>query len=375
MAGIYLHIPFCKAKCHYCNFFSLATTKYRKEFHAALLMEISQRKEYLKGQTVDSIYFGGGTPSLLSIGELNEIFEHISQNYKLNDQLEVTLEANPDDLKADFLEGLNNTMVNRLSIGIQSFHDEELHYVNRVHSGQEAINSVKMAQDKGFDNLSLDLIYGIPVSSIERWQENLQILEELKPTHLSAYSLTQEAKTAYDVLVKKGKLQAPNDEKAIEQYELLQSFLPLIQMEQYEISNYASQGKYAVHNTNYWRGIPYLGFGPSAHSYNGKSRGWNISNLTQYIQSVEKGAVLAEQEILSQSNQWNEFVMTGLRTKWGVCLTDLRPRFPVPWIAIFKEKAKQFVEKQWMKEENDTYTLTSKGKLFADGIAVEFFVG
>ena len=374
MAGIYIHIPFCKRKCHYCNFFSLATTKYRPEFQKALLDEIVLRRNYIKDEKVDSIYFGGGTPSLLTLDELKSILSEIYSSFKISDTAEITLESNPDDLNSSYLAGLKNTAVNRLSIGIQSFNDEELKYVNRVHSAQEAIASIKTAQDAGFDNLSLDLIYGIPNSSMHSWERSLKIFEETQAPHLSAYSLTQEPNTAYDVLVKKGKMQAPQDEMAIAQYQLLQEFLPQLKMEQYEISNYARDQKYALHNTNYWRGIPYIGLGPSAHSFNGNSRQWNISNLSKYLQSIEDGKVQTEQENLSLQDQWNELVMTGIRTKWGVSIADLESRFPMEWIKELENKAKPFIQNYQVEKTNNTYILTSKGKLFADGIAAEFFL-
>ncbi len=374
MSGIYIHIPFCKKKCHYCNFFSLATTRYRPEFLESLLLEIEQRKSYLPSSKINSIYLGGGTPSLYSASDLNRIFEKLEEVFEISSSAEITLEANPDDLSAEYLSSLRSTSINRLSIGVQSFFDEELKSVNRVHSGKEAIESVKLAQDYGFDNLSLDLIYGIPASTINSWEKNLKILQELQPTHLSAYSLTQEPQTAYDVLVKKGKLQAPNDEKAIQQYEMLQDFLPLISMEQYEISNYAKDGKYAQHNTSYWQGIPYLGLGPSAHSYNGKSRRWNKAHLSDYIKSSENGGVSFDEEQLSLDNQWNEWVMTGLRTKWGIDLNASPKNFPKEWYDLFKEKAHSIINQELLMEDNGVFKLTKKGKFFADGLAGEFFV-
>lgn len=374
MAGIYIHIPFCKKKCHYCNFFSLATTRYRPEFLESLLLEIEQRKNYLPSSEIDSIYFGGGTPSLYSADDLNRVFEKLEEVFQVNPSAEITLESNPDDLSAEYLKSLRRTRINRLSIGVQSFFDEELISVNRVHSGKEAIESVKLAQDQGFNNLSLDLIYGIPASTITSWEDNLKILEDLKPMHLSAYSLTQEPKTAYDVLVKKGKLQAPSDEKAILQYEMLQDFLPQLGMEQYEISNYARDGKYAQHNTSYWQGIPYLGLGPSAHSYNGTSRRWNKAHLSDYIKSSENGGVSFEEEKLSLSNQWNEWVMTGLRTKWGVPLEASPKEFPKEWYELFRLKAQSVIQQELLTEEDGVFKLTKKGKFFADGIAAEFFV-
>ena len=374
MAGIYIHIPFCKRKCHYCNFFSLATTKYRSEFRKALIQEIINRRGYLNDESIDSIYFGGGTPSLLSADSINEILETIHHYFKINTSAEITLEANPDDLSKDYLKQLKQTAINRLSIGIQSFNDEELKYVNRIHNSKEAIESVYNAKDIGFSNISVDLIYGIPISSLTSWQENLQIVEEMKVSHLSAYSLTQEPNTAYDILVKKGKLQAPIDEISVAQYELLQASLPNLQMEQYEISNYAAKEKQALHNTNYWFGVPYLGLGPSAHSFNGESRRWNIAHLKDYISSAEEGIPKYEQEILSLNDKWNERIMTGIRTKWGIDISVLQKEFSDRHVHIFEEQAKKYILEGLLESQNRIYKLTAKGKLFADGIAAEFFM-
>lgn len=373
MAGIYIHIPYCKKKCHYCNFFSLATTKYRDVFVDALLKEIHQRKSEIQ-QPVSSIYFGGGTPSLLSRKELDDIFNQIHQDYQIKDGIEITLEANPDDLSNEYLQALRKTDVNRLSIGIQSFNDHDLQSVNRVHSGQEAYESVIRAKEVGFVNLSLDLIYGIPSSNLQIWENNLQKIKELDADHLSAYSLTQEPQTAYDVLVKKGKAKAPDDERAIEQYKMLQAFLPELKMEQYEISNYARNRKYAIHNTSYWKGIPYIGFGPSAHSFNGMYRRWNISFLKKYIDSAMNGFVEFDEEKLSLSNQWNEWVMTGLRTQWGVDLNKTPQNSPTEWIDQFHQIAKGFIKQKLITQQASVFKLSPKGKLFADGIAAEFFM-
>jgi oxygen-independent coproporphyrinogen-3 oxidase len=374
MAGIYIHIPFCKRKCHYCNFFSLATKQFHKEFSVALIQEIKERKNYLPTKVIDSIYFGGGTPSILSIPLLRSILEEIEKYFHIHSKAEITLEANPDDLTDKYLAELKTTMVNRLSIGIQSFQDEELKYINRVHSGEEAIVCIKKAQDTGFKNLSLDLIYGIPNSSLDSWNNNIEIIKKLHISHLSAYSLTQESKTTYDTLVRKGSLKSPDEKKAIQQYEWLQHELSGLKMEQYEISNYAAQEKYALHNTNYWRGIPYLGLGPSAHSFNGNSRRWNIANLSKYIESAQNNSTIFDQEILSEKDRWNEKIMTGLRTKWGINFKDLEAFNSSLWQKTFFIKAQEYIQKKWMEEKEGTYTLSETGKLFADSIAADFFV-
>lgn len=373
MAGIYIHIPFCKKKCHYCNFFSLASTKYRDEFVDVLIKEICQRKSEVK-QPISSIYFGGGTPSLLKRKELDAIFNQLHKCYQISKDIEITFEANPDDLSENYLAELKNTEVNRLSIGIQSFNDDDLYSVNRIHSGQEAYHSVLRAKQAGFCHLSLDLIYGIPSSDLFIWEDNLRKIKELDTDHLSAYSLTQEPKTAYDILVKKGEAKAPDEERAIEQYEMLQDFLPELQMEQYEISNYARNQKYAVHNTNYWKGVPYIGFGPSAHSYNGTHRRWNIAQLKKYLDSAKTGFVAYEDEKLNLSNQWNEWVMTSLRTKWGIDFDQPPQKFPDEWKTQFNRIASQHIRQGLIVKDNSLFKLTSKGNLYADGVAADFFI-
>ncbi|OYT16680.1 MAG: coproporphyrinogen III oxidase [Bacteroidetes bacterium 4572_77] len=374
MAGIYLHIPFCKRKCHYCNFFSLATQKYREEFEVALKMELKTRSIELAGQKIDSVYFGGGTPSLLSVKSLQSILILIQENYLLGHKAEITLEANPDDLSLAYLKELKSSMVNRLSVGIQSFDDSELQYVNRVHTAKEAQESVKNAQNLGFDNMSVDLIYGIPNSSMASWEKNLKTVADLKVSHLSSYSLTQESKTAYDVLVKKGRMQAPSEKMAIKQYQFLQNYLPSMQLEQYEISNYAAQEKYALHNTNYWRGISYLGVGPSAHSYNGSFRRWNKAHLKDYISSSLEGNTVFDEEKLSLVDKWNEGIMTALRTKWGVSISELESFQNPLWLKDFYAQVAVFEKKELLFQQDQHIVLSEKGKLFADGIAAAFFV-
>ncbi len=372
MAGIYIHYPYCKQKCHYCNFFSVATKKFKGQFTEALLKELALRKHELQS-SITSIYFGGGTPSMLTVEEIRKITEHISILFQLQENAEITLEANPDDLNYSYLGQLKNTMINRLSIGIQSFNDNELKSINRVHDANAAYNSVKMAQDAGFDNLSIDLIYGIPNSTYQSWLHNLEMVHELRVAHLSAYTLTQESRTAYDILVKKGKLLPPDDEKALEQYAVLQNHLSILEMEQYEISNYSRRGMRANHNTNYWKGIPYLGLGPSAHSFDGNSRRWNKAALTDYIGILDGLPLEYEKEILTPENKWNERMMTGLRTQWGIDVENLARDFPENWVRDFEQLAHDFIEKGLMVQTQSVFCLSPKGKLFADGIASDFF--
>lgn len=373
MAGLYLHIPFCKRKCHYCNFYSLASVKFKPQLIAALLQEIELQKNYLQGESLDSIYFGGGTPSLLNEQELNSIFEKILNTFKIEEKAEITFEANPDDLTKDYLQILSKTAVNRLSVGVQSFHDNELHYLNRLHTGEEAKSALKRAQDAGFSSISLDLIYGIPIATTESWQENLEQFKALEIEHLSAYNLTREENTAYDILIKKGKYAPPDDVQGEEHFKLLLAFAKENNLEQYEISNFAFDQKYALHNTNYWLRKKYLGIGPSAHSFDLNSRSWNVSQLKPYIDSISQNELASETEILSKSDEWNEILMTGLRTKWGVEIDYLKQHFEVDWINTLHQQVQKYISSGQLFKSKTHYKLSEKGLFFADGIAADFF--
>ncbi|RLD36180.1 MAG: coproporphyrinogen III oxidase [Bacteroidetes bacterium] len=373
MAGLYLHIPFCKQKCHYCNFYSLASVKFKPQLIEALLQEIELQKDYLQGENLDSIYFGGGTPSLLNEKELNSIFEKIYKTFSVGKKAEITFEANTDDLSKDYLQMLGKTAVNRLSIGVQSFNDKELFYLNRLHTGKEAKSALKRAQDTGFSSISLDLIYGIPIATIASWQENLRQFKALQIEHLSAYNLTREENTAYDILIKKGKYAPPTDVQGEEHFKFLLAFAKENNLEQYEISNFAFNQKYALHNTNYWRRKKYLGIGPSAHSFNLLSRSWNIAQLKPYTDSINKGLLPSETEILSKSDEWNEIIMTGLRTKWGVEINYLKQHFDKIWLENLNQQTQKYIESGQLLKSETHYRLSEKGLFFADGIAADFF--
>lgn len=373
MAGLYLHIPFCKQKCHYCNFYSLASLKHKPELVDALLKEIRLQANYLGNDSLQSIYFGGGTPSLLTQKELNQLFELIFKTFPLSQNLEITLEANPDDLTEDYLKMLRSTPVNRLSVGIQSFHDNELKYLNRLHNAETALAALKRARNRGFESMNMDLIYGIPIATNESWMENLRVFQSLGIDHLSAYNLTREEHTAYDMLIRKGKYAPPDDAQGEVHFKMLLDFCRESGLEQYEISNFAFAQKYALHNTNYWRRKKYLGIGPSAHSFNLLSRSWNTAHLKNYIESVNKGIRPAETEILNLQDQWNEYLMTGFRTKWGVEIDFLRTNFAPQWVHNFELQAEAFIKNGRMLKSSDRYFLTEKGLFFADGIAADFF--
>ena len=373
MAGIYIHIPFCKQKCSYCDFhFSTTFHKYRAEMIESICKEIICRKDYLANQVVETVYFGGGTPSLLTKDEFEQVLNSIKTTFNLSADLEFTVEANPDDINKNTLQDWKQIGVNRLSIGLQSFREEDLRWMNRAHNRSEALNCVSLAQEEGFDNLSVDLIYGLPNLSTQDWKKNIQHVIDMKVPHVSAYCLTVEEKTSLHQMVKNNKIKPASEDEQSDQFNLLIDTLAENGMEQYEISNFSKLGKHSIHNSNYWTGKHYLGIGPSAHSFNGTSRSWNISNNQQYIKKVANNEKWDEIEILSKENQFNELLMTGLRTKFGVDTKKLKEIFPFP--IKFQTTLSQFIDNSWITEDGSNIRLTQEGKLKADFIASELFV-
>jgi oxygen-independent coproporphyrinogen-3 oxidase len=350
MAGIYIHIPFCKQACTYCDFHFSTSLKRKDELLQALQKEIAQRTPYLEGELIRTVYFGGGTPSLLSAEEINEILHNIHNHFSTALE-EITLEANPDDLNRQKLQELKQTAINRLSIGVQSFNPSILSMMNRAHNQKQAINSIKDAQDAGFENLSLDLIYGNPGQSISEWENDLQQFFALQVPHLSAYSLTIEPQTRLHYQIGKGKIPIPNDGVVYEHYQLLQQYIDHYLFEQYEVSSYCRDKRYARHNSSYWKGEKYLGIGPSAHSYNGLTRQWNVRNNAVYIKSVEQGLPYSEKEELSEVDRYHEFLLTGLRTRWGCDLRFLHGHFSDELTTHF-HKALEQVENSYWRIEN-----------------------
>lgn len=374
MAGIYIHIPFCKQKCHYCNFFSVASVRHRDEFVQALLKEMELRKDYLAGEKVNTIYFGGGTPSLMRMEHLTLIVEHLALHFDIDPLAEITLEANPDDLQVDFLRELKATPVNRLSIGIQSFFDDDLQYLNRVHNSGQALRAVDLARQAGFQHLTIDLIYGIPGLTEEKWAKNLETFFSLDIPHLSAYSLTVEEKTPLAHLIRKGKYAPVDDNLSVSHFKMLMEQAKAHDFIHYEISNFASKGFYSKHNSLYWLGGNYLGLGPSAHSFNGSSRQWNVSSIGKYIQLDDYHTSVEEKEVLTNEQRYNEYVMTSLRTSWGSDTIHILNVFGVKYEMHFTRHALPYLEKGHLFREGSKYFLTDAGKLFADGIAAGLFV-
>jgi oxygen-independent coproporphyrinogen-3 oxidase len=379
MSGIYIHIPFCKQACHYCNFHFSTSMKYKSQMVDSILKEIELQKDYLSDKTIETIYFGGGTPSLLDERELNLFFEKINKTFVVANDAEITLEANPDDLTLEKLQLLKSTPINRLSIGVQSFSEIDLKTMNRAHNVMEAESCIQNAQSLGFDNLTVDLIYGSPTTSNEQWETNVQKLFDFNIPHLSCYCLTVEPGTALDHFVKKGKARPVDDEKSAHQFEVLMQMMDSNGYDHYEISNFAKPGKYAHHNSNYWFGKSYLGAGPSAHSFDGKSRQWNIANNALYMKAVEfdhvdsvEASSRFEKEVLSAEQQYNEYIMTALRTMWGCDLGKIST-WGDNFVEYFLKAADTFIQNKTMQRKDDSFTLTTKGKLFADNIAMKLF--
>jgi oxygen-independent coproporphyrinogen III oxidase len=374
MAGIYIHIPFCKQKCHYCNFFSVATTRWKAPYIEALLKEIELRKGYLEGETINTIYFGGGTPSILHISDIALIIEHLTRHFNIDPQVEITLEANPDDIDEDKAREWKNNHINRLSIGIQSFFDDDLLYLNRVHNAGQAFAAIDSARKAGFDNMTIDLIYGIPTLTNEKWIKNLEYFFALDIPHLSAYSLTVENKTPLAHLIGKGKYAPVDEQQSIGHFKILLEEVKKHGFIHYEISNFAREGYYSKHNSLYWLGGHYLGLGAAAHSFNGNSRQWNVSNISKYIQLDDFHTTVEEKEILTQGQKYNEYVMTSLRTVWGCDTVHILNVFGDEFESYFIKGAQIFLEKNQIYREGSKYFLTDDGKLFADGIAASLFI-
>jgi len=341
----------------------------------ALCKELELRKDYLQSPDIQTIYYGGGTPSLLNEAELELIFNTIQKHFSVATDVEITLEANPDDLSKIRLQTLKDAPVNRLSIGVQSFFEADLRFMNRAHNATEAVDCIQLAQDFGFENLSIDLIYGTPTMSNDQWAANIQQLLDWKIPHLSCYCLTVEPGTALDHFVKKGTASPVDEVKAAEQFNYLMATLHDAGYEHYEVSNFSKPSQYARHNTNYWRGVPYLGIGPSAHSFDGPSRQWNIANNAKYLKAIGEGQPFFEKEILSPANQFNEYVMTALRTQWGVNIVKIKAEWGTEISRNFEEGIADVVGRGEAIQRDGHYILTRQGRLLADGIAGGLFIG
>ena len=378
MAGIYIHIPFCKTPCNYCNFHFSTSLNMKNEYINALLKEIELQSIYLGLEKVETIYFGGGTPSLLEEKDLGVIFETLYKTFIFSDNVEITLEANPDDISSDTLKTWKKAGINRLSIGTQSFIERDLKFMQRAHTVKQAKESINLAAKYGFNNITIDLIYGTPKLTNAEWQENLEFANNLPIQHLSCYALTVEENTILYHQIRKGKTIAPKDRKASEQFDILMEFAKNNNFEHYETSNFCKPNYISKHNASYWQGKKYLGLGASAHSFNGFTRQWNIANNKKYIESLNENKIPFELENLSETDRLNEYIMTGLRTKWGIDLNYVETNFKKKKELMNKIGNEETSFFEWKIKRNEQgvsfiYTLSNKGKHFADRIASNLF--
>jgi len=374
MAGIYFHIPFCKQACHYCDFHFSTSLTYRAEMLVAMEKEIALQAHYLDDRAIESIYFGGGTPSLLEADEVSRLIDAVGGHFDIQSDAEITLEANPDDLNNAKVAAMRSTPVNRFSIGVQSFFEEDLRWMNRAHNAVEASGAIQRVQDHGYQNITADLIYGYPLLTDQKWSQNIERLLDFGVPHISAYCMTVEPQTALASFIRKGKQTPIDDGQGATQFELLMDELAAAGYEQYEISNFAKPEQYARHNSNYWKGVPYLGVGPSAHSFDGYSRQWNVRNNASYIRAIQNGVVPYEREELSEADRLNEYIMTALRTLWGLNLDYIDAQFNASYSGAVRAGLESLVIRGEVTLLGKVATLTKKGKLVADRVAAELFV-
>lgn len=373
MAGIYIHIPFCKQACHYCDFHFSTSLKKKDGMVLALAKEIRLRKHEFEQETVETIYFGGGTPSILAVEDIRLLIDTVYQNYKVADNPEITVEANPDDLSEKRIVELHQHNINRLSIGIQSFFEEDLKLMNRAHNAAEAKKCLQIARQY-FDNISIDLIYGTPGMDNNRWLENIRTALELNIPHISSYALTVEPKTALQKFITQGVIPQPDDEVAHEQFLMLVDALEANRFIHYELSNFGKENYFSRNNSAYWLGKKYIGIGPSAHSYDGVHRSWNIANNSLYLKSLENDSLPSEEETLSKTDRYNEYIMTGLRTVWGVSLDRIRNEFGEDYRKALLQQAQQYLDNGKLEVSEYVLRTTRKGKFFSDGIASDLFI-
>ena len=373
MSGIYIHIPFCKQACHYCDFHFSTSLKKKEEMVLALAKEIQMRKDELGNEVLATIYFGGGTPSLLSVEEIQFLIDEVYKNFDVIENPEITLEANPDDLDNETISQLANMSINRLSIGIQSFFEYDLKLMNRAHNGEEAKRCLETAT-KYFDNITIDLIYGIPNMSNERWLQNIETALSFGIPHISSYALTVEPKTALDTFIKKGLVKQPDDEVAQEHFHILVNRLQEEGFVHYELSNFGKPDYFSKNNSAYWLGKKYIGIGPSAHSYDGTNRSWNIANNALYIKSIQENQLPSETETLTTVDRYNEYIMTGLRTIWGVSLERIEKEFGTKYLDYLNLQSQKFIQDELLFVENEILKATQKGKFLSDGIASDLFL-
>lgn len=372
MAGIYIHIPFCKQSCHYCNFHFSTSTKNKDEVLDAIENEIKQKGQ-ATNEAISTIYFGGGTPSILDVNEINSIIKRIYKEFNVESEAEITIEANPDDLNKEKIINLSLTEINRLSIGVQSFIDKELKIMNRAHDSKKALNSIEISK-KYFNNISIDLMYGVPESTLESWTYNLDTVSQFDINHISSYALTLEPKTALESFVRKLVVEMPEEELVYDQYNLINKKLEPLGFINYEVCSFAKENFFSKNNSAYWLRKKYIGIGPSAHSFDGKSRSWNISNNKKYIDQIKKGKSFYKKEKLSKVDQYNEYVMTGFRTIWGVSANFIENNFNSKFKNYFTDRIQKHIDQKNIIVKDDIYTTTNEGRFLADGISSDLFL-
>ena len=373
MSGIYIHIPFCKQACHYCDFHFSTSMKKKEEMVLALVKELEFRKDEFQNEVVETIYFGGGTPSVLSIDDLRFLVDAVYQNYQVVEHPEITLEANPDDLNTEIIIQYSNSPINRLSIGVQSFFEDDLQLMNRAHNSEEAKRCLAVATQH-FDNISIDLIYGMPNMSNKKWLKNIETALSFNISHISCYALTVEPKTALYKMIKSGIISNLDDDLAQQHFHILIDKLQENGFVHYELSNFGKPNYFSKNNTAYWLGKKYIGIGPSAHSFNGKSRSWNVSNNSIYLKAIADNKVPSEIEILSKTDQYNEYIMTGLRTIWGVSLERIETEFGSSYLDYLHQQVEKYISDNLLEVENNILKTTKKGKFLSDGIASDLFL-
>lgn len=368
MAGLYIHIPFCAKRCLYCDFFSNTDMKFKEPYVSAVIREMQLRQEYIGEEPLDTIYFGGGTPSQLQQADFERIFKAIDCLFNISSCKEITLEANPDDMTPEYVASLRNLPFNRVSMGVQSFKEKDLHFLNRRHDREQALRAVGLCKENGIPNISIDLIYGLPGQTLEKWQENLDDAIHLEIPHISAYHLIYEEGTALYKLMEAGKVAPIEEELSVTLFSTLINRLAEAGYLHYEISNFARPGYFSQHNSSYWTGKKYIGIGPSAHSYDGESRQWNISSLPHYLEGIRTGIPNIEIEKLDINTKYNDFIITGLRTMWGIRTSDIREQFGEEKQAYLERQAATYLHQGLLIYENDTLTLSKEGIFISDGI-------
>ena len=373
MSGIYFHIPFCKQLCHYCAFHKNISLQAMDEMLECMKKELKLRKDYLDHSSISTIYFGGGTPSVYQPDQIESLIDEVAKYWNIDSNAEITLEANPDDLDRNYLDQLRKSSVNRLSVGIQSFHDEDLILMNRRHTGKQAFETIKRAQDYGFDNISVDQIYGVPGLSMEKWQENLDLVFDLNIQHISSYHLMYDPDTVFARKLEKGQLIEVDEEESFNQFKYLITEARRNGFIHYEISNFCKEGYISRHNSSYWQQKQYLGVGPSAHSYNNREREWNIAHNYKYMKAINEGTSFSEKEVLGFHDHFNDFVLTSLRTYWGMDLEQVRKQFGEEFHQHCLKKTTKYIKSGHIRQEGNSIILTDKGVFVSNDIMSDFF--